>query len=139
MDYRHNHLVLQYMLQQQTNNVAKNLKPMKRWAWQESPNYSNTIVTVAIEGLSIATKYRSWQQRVQVWQLSIDRGNRDCPFSNQIFVVAIEGSTYSNHRDSVAIERPPVATKYLSSQQRVPAIATTKIVWQQMVHLLQCY
>ena len=31
---------------------------------------------------------------------------------------------------SVVIERPPLATKYLSWQKRVLIIATTKIVWQ---------
>ena len=49
----------------------------------ESPNCSNTIVSVAIEGPTIAT--------------SIDHCNREATSSNQTFTVAIDEGTYSNH------------------------------------------
>ena len=82
----------------------------------ESLNYSNTIIIVAIEGTSTTTICLSLQQRVPPIATSMITVAIEATSSNQIFFVAIEGSTYNNHIDSVAIERSPVATKYLSWQ-----------------------
>ena len=151
MDYRQNNLVLQYMIQQQTNSVAKNIIPMEQWALQQSLQtvatqqlawqqrvqqqqpvlivaierqplatkhlpwqqtdapIATTMFSVAIERLPLATKYLSWQQMVPPIATSIDRCNREATSSNQIFIVAIDGSTYSNHQDSMAIEGPSIA------------------------------
>ena len=105
---KHNHLVLQNMLYQQTNCVAKNAYQWNnRWSKNsnqelivaiETSNYGNQTFIVVIESPPLATKYLSWQYRVS-------------PIATIIF--------------SLAIECPPIATKYLSWQKRALSIATT--------------
>ena len=99
MDYRHNNLALQYVIQQQTLIVAIDSCTYSNHNVQcgdREVTSSNQTFIVAIDGRTYSNH-------------NVLCGNREATSSNQIFIVAIEGSTYSNHRDSVAIEGPSIA------------------------------
>ena len=99
MDYRHNNLALQYVIQQQTFIVAIDSCTYSN----HNVQCGNREVTSGNQTFIVAIDGRTYSNH------NVQCGNREATSSNQIFIVAIDSSTYSNHRDSVAIEGPSIA------------------------------
>ena len=95
----------------------------------------------------IPTKQRAWQQNLQIVATQQQAWQQSVQVQQPLLIVAIQrqplATKYLSWQQmiapiattmfSVVIERLPLATKYLSWQQTVPPIATTEIAWQQRV------